>query len=216
MPGGRMAEITVLVLLALGLVAGYLVVQRLYKEKPRQDGLARIEDMGSEGAVTSEEGLGEGQSSATIFDLSQLPAGLPRVDVLVATPVASPVTRVDRVSTQSGPDGTEVTLWGDGSFSALNASLLRLDGESPRQVVQVSGIVAPHAIASYRLDTSEVIRLRFGYHLGQPFNELHAVADLVDPSVRLVHVMVVDRRMILLFSRQVGTAKAVRRTANGQ
>lgn len=200
---GRAIELAILLVLAVGIIVAYFYGQDLYRTvitwlRPPP---STTQPQGEQ-PPPIDQNLDPNDEAASLLDLSRVPDGVPTVDIRVATPVASPVTIVTRISYQIEEEGgTEVVLWGDGSFSALSTSLLRLEGDAPRELVRVGGIQAPHPIPSYTLDSPEVTGLEVGYHVAQPFNELQLVADLGSPQVQLVSVVVLDRRLILRFER---------------
>jgi hypothetical protein len=201
----RLMELTILLVLAVGIIVAYIYGQDLYQRltvvapTPEPAGDPSL----GEPPAPIFESLDPNDEAVSLLDLSRIQDGVPLVDVRVATPVASPVTNILRITYGSYEErGTEIVLWGDGSFSALNTSLLRLPGEAPRQLVRVGGIEAPHPNPSYILESSsEVTALRIEYHIADPYNEVQLVAELGSAEVQLVNVQVVDRRLILRFER---------------
>ncbi len=108
-----------------------------------------------------------------------------------------PATLLENVTWNPTEDGTEIVLATNGLLSAADTSVIHLEGDRPRLVLKLGGMVEPYFANQLPLRTSQVRSLRFGYHLGTLRNEIHVVADLADGRVRLRSVDLSPGRLVL-------------------
>lgn len=111
------------------------------------------------------------------------------------------LTGVDRITWQESQDQTVLTLWGDGPFDTDQLVVFRLDTGTPRQVVKILGISRPFSDRTLAVGTSHVSAIRTGLHTGDVGQELHVVADLEDPSVRMRRVEPEGSQLHVYFSK---------------
>lgn len=116
------------------------------------------------------------------------------------TPTAT-LTGVDRITWRESQDETVLTLWGDGPFDTDQLVVFRLDTGTPRQVVKILGISRPFSERNLAVGTSHISAIRTGLHTGKVGQELHVVADLEDPSVRMRRVEPEGSQLHVYFSK---------------
>lgn len=96
--------------------------------------------------------------------------------------------------------GTVVTLWGNGSLRRQDLVRVRLGGATARELVKLRGIDWPFRDPTLEIDSSQVRRIRTGFHPKDLANELHVVVDLRDSASRLRRVTLGERSVQLLFN----------------
>jgi len=111
------------------------------------------------------------------------------------------LTGVDRITWQESQDQTVLTLWGDGPFDTDQLVVFRLDTGTPRQVVKILGVSRPFSESALVVGTSHVSAIRTGLHTGDVGQELHIVADLEDPAVRMRRVEPEGSQLHVYFSK---------------
>jgi hypothetical protein len=191
-----------LLLLAPVFVMLYLGVQRCYGDPVPDSAVAPSQAPPGRVPLADSRSVLE-NPGRPLWELAQEDAAEPAVQLLVTTPIGQAVRRIVAVEAEAlAGGGTKVVLEGDGSFGPVSTVHLRLDEDAPREVIKISGIVEPPAETERPVETAEVERLRFGYHLRRQYNELQVVADLTGPQVRLVRITVEPRRLVLLFERR--------------
>jgi hypothetical protein len=119
-------------------------------------------------------------------------------------PLSTPpglLTGVDRITWQESQEQTILTLWGDGPFDTDQLVVFRLDTGTPRQVVKILGVSRPFSERNLTVGTSHVSTVRTGLHTGDVGQELHVVADLEDPEVRMRRVEPEGSQLHVYFSR---------------
>ncbi len=166
-------------------------------------GDAEGEDTTSESLTPSQSSRGEPTPRARPKQAgkqNQKQAGTQR-----KTPARPPadlvLTGVDRITWQESQDQTVLTLWGDGPFDTDQLVVFRLDTGTPRQVVKILGISRPFSDRNLAVGTSHVSAIRTGLHTGDVGQELHVVADLEDPAVRMRRVESEGSQLHVYFSR---------------
>jgi len=166
-------------------------------------GDAEGEDITSESLTPSQSSRGEPTPRARPKQAgkqNQKQAGTQR-----KTPARPPadlvLTGVDRITWQESQDQTVLTLWGDGPFDTDQLVVFRLDTGTPRQVVKILGISRPFSDRNLAVGTSHVSAIRTGLHTGDVGQELHVVADLEDPAVRMRRVESEGSQLHVYFSR---------------
>jgi len=115
-------------------------------------------------------------------------AGVGKKNTPARTTRKEGLTGVDRITWEESQDQTVLTLWGDGPFDTDQLVVFRLDTGTPRQVVKILGISRPFSERNLEVGTSHVSAIRTGLHAGNVGQELHVVADLEDPAVRMRRV----------------------------
>jgi len=111
------------------------------------------------------------------------------------------LTGVDRITWQESQDQTVLTLWGDGPFDTDQLVVYRLDTGTPRQVVRILGVSRPFSQRNLAVGTSHVSAIRTGLHTSDVGQELHVVADLEDPTVRMRRVEPEGSQLHVYFSK---------------
>lgn len=99
-----------------------------------------------------------------------------------------PANRVRLITWEEGVGATVITLWGNGAFPPDRVSYFEVEGGQPRMLIKLRGIDLPYRETALALETSEVVRLRTGFHPQSPVNELHLVLDLAAPGVGLERI----------------------------
>jgi hypothetical protein len=132
--------------------------------------------------------------------------------LLVAAVVAATV--VSRPAAGESPAGTHITHVSvehrDGDSTVIAVSFdgpitghrwSHIDGEEPRAVVKIAGIVEAYRPYEVAVEDGRVRRIRIGHH--PEFNppEEHLVFDLIDDRVAITRVMKQDRRLIVVLGR---------------
>ena len=127
--------------------------------------------------------------------------------VSLATGLARPAagespagTRITHVSVeQRDGDSTVIAVSFDGPITGHRWS--HIDGDKPRGVVKISGIVEAYRPYEVAVEDGRVHRVRIGHH--PEFNppEEHLVFDLVDARVVMTRVFKQDRRLMVVLQR---------------
>ena len=102
-------------------------------------------------------------------------------------PSAAAFTRVVDVSWTRLPGGIKVSVETDGAIPPERYDTFRLDGENPREVVRLRGVVGRYATGEIQVTGAPVRRIRIGYHANR---ELHIVLDMLDRSTRIQRLRV--------------------------
>ena len=111
------------------------------------------------------------------------------------------LTGVDRITWEESQNQTVLTLWGDGPFDTDQLVVFRLDTDTPRQVVKILGVSRPFSRRNLAVGTSHVSAIRTGLHTGDAGQELHVVADLEDPAVRMRRMEPEGSQLHVYFSK---------------
>gem|GEM_PF-6025821 len=144
----------------------------------------------------------QGQESGEEAVEAAVPAapGDPEPTAENAVPAGPTMTQVRLITWKSlpGDGGTQVTLRGNGRFDLDHLSQGRLPS---RLVLKLRFIDWPVRDPVLDVGSSEVRRIRTGYHPKATGNELHIVLDLADDAVQLADLQV-DGNDIHLFLRR--------------
>ena len=97
--------------------------------------------------------------------------------------------------------GTVVTLWGNGNLRRENIARIRLGGQPARELIKLKGIDWPFRDPVLDVDSTEVRRIRTGFHPKETLNELHVVIDLRDSESELRLAELGGRSIQLFFYR---------------
>jgi hypothetical protein len=132
--------------------------------------------------------------------------------LLVAAVVAATV--VSRTAAGESPTGTRITHVSvedrDGDSTVIAVSFdgpitghrwSHIDGEEPRAVLKIAGIVEAYRPYEVAVEDGRVRRIRIGHH--PEFNppEEHLVVDLIDDRGAITRVMEQDQRLIVVLGR---------------
>ncbi|HBL26127.1 MAG TPA: hypothetical protein DD490_04750, partial [Acidobacteria bacterium] len=129
------------------------------------------------------------------------PRPLPEVVQRKPAPAAGPaVTAIERITFEPAPGGTTVILWGNGALRAESYKTESLSGP-PRALVKVLGIRKPFPLKEIAVGTSEVRRIRVGYH-EESGGSLHVVLDLAGSRVRIGRVEPDGQRLRITLQAQ--------------
>lgn len=99
-------------------------------------------------------------------------------------PFLAPAGTVTGVSWQATDTGTEVIIRGDGALAAGRVRVNVLSGP-PRVLVRLADVSSARSGEQRAVGTSEVERIRFGYHGELSPPELYVVLDLTSAAVAL-------------------------------
>jgi len=132
--------------------------------------------------------------------------------------VAVTATAVARTAAGESPAGTRVTHitveHGDGDATVVAVSFdgpitghrwSHIDGDAPRAVVKIAGIVEAYRPYEVAVDDARVRRIRIGHHPEFDPPEEHLVFDLVDDRVAITRVVKQDRGLIVVLRRVEAT-----------
>ncbi len=109
-------------------------------------------------------------------------------------------TRITDVSVEHQDGETSVIAVGfDGPISSHRWS--HIDGERPRAVLRIAGIVEAYRPYEVAVEDGRVHRIRIGHHPEFDPPEEHLVFDLVDDRVAITRVTRQDRRLIVVLQR---------------
>lgn len=108
-----------------------------------------------------------------------------------------PASRISHITWKERNGGTDLTIWGDGTFGDGSYRSYRLEGSSPREVVRLLGIGEPLEPGTLEVGTAEVRRVRTGLHLETEPDELHVVIDLTGPQVGAARIRPQGSRLLL-------------------
>jgi uncharacterized protein (TIGR02266 family) len=107
-----------------------------------------------------------------------------------------PMRTIQAIRFQRVPQGTLLTIAGDGAITAERVRRQRLGAPPPRDLIRISGVLQPFAPGQIEVGTAELLRVRVGLH---PGDELHVVLDLTSASVEVVSTdFVGDELRVLL------------------
>ena len=109
-------------------------------------------------------------------------------------------TQITHVSVEHrDADSTVIAVSFDGPIIGHRWS--HIDGEEPRAVVKIAGIVEAYRPYEVAVEDGRVRRIRIGHH--PEFNppEEHLVFDLIDDRVAIARVMKKDQRLIVVLRR---------------
>lgn len=118
----------------------------------------------------------------------------PRPVSSAPSPVLAPFTRVSGVEIQSAGGGTRVAIIGDGTMANVAFTLSRMGGESPRAILQISGVSNPPDRSTFEAESAELLRVRTGLH---PGGRLHLVLDLARANVEVAEPRVEGNQLVL-------------------
>lgn len=115
----------------------------------------------------------------------------------------SGLSRIRLITWKESSDnlGTIVTLWGNGNLQRENIARVRLGGQPARELIKIKGIDWPFRDPVMDVESSEVRRIRTGFHPKESLNELHVVVDLKDPQSKLHRAELGGRSIELFFHR---------------
>ncbi len=109
-------------------------------------------------------------------------------------------TRITHVSVEPGDgDSTVIAVSFDGPIAAHRWS--HIDGEAPRAVVKIAGIVEAYRPFQVAVEDGRVRRIRIGHHPEADPPEEHLVFDLIDDRVAVTRVTKQDQRLIVVLGR---------------
>lgn len=109
-------------------------------------------------------------------------------------------THITHVSVEHrDSDSSVIAVSFDGPITGHRWS--HIDGEEPRAVVRIAGIVEAYRPYEVAVEDGRVRRIRIGHH--PEFNppEEHLVFDLIDNRVAITQVMKQDQRLIVVLQR---------------
>lgn len=169
---------------------------------PPPPGLAAgsIEPVDSGAAEKPEENLTEPPPLSVAQESP--PAGSRRPAAATARPkppppaAPAPFRRVLDISWSRRPGGVRVEVTTDGSIAEGRVKSFRLEGESPREVVDLFGVSQGYGKDEIRLTGAPVERIRIGYHADK--KELRLVLDMRDRTSRLSRIQTEGPLIVLL------------------
>ena len=94
----------------------------------------------------------------------------------------TPAATIQRIDWQRENGGTVVTIGADGRLQGLRVRHLRMD-DPPRFVIRVLGITRAFPVYEIPVGTSELKRIRVGYHPELSPPELYVVLDLAGSAI---------------------------------
>ncbi|MGH9464814.1 MAG: hypothetical protein ACRD0X_04160, partial [Thermoanaerobaculia bacterium] len=140
-------------------------------------------------------------SPVTAVPAAPAPAAEPSLTRAVSVAPEPSFTRVVSLSAARQGDATVVTLLLDGAAGPGRWVRERVRDGRPREVIKLLGVASLPQPATLELGDGLVARLRGGLHSGSSGAELHLVADLADPRVRLAGIEAGERSLRLVFLR---------------
>ena len=109
-------------------------------------------------------------------------------------------TRITKVSVEHrGDDSSVIVVSFDGPITGRR--WFNMDGEEPRAVVRIVGIVEAYRPYEVAVEDGRVRRVRIGHHPEFDPPEEHLVFDLVDNRVVITQVVKEDQRLIVVLER---------------
>ncbi len=100
----------------------------------------------------------------------------------------TPANRIDHIVWTSTRQGTLITVRANGDLGAARYQLNRLN-QPPRELLKITGIVAPYRDKTIEVGSAEVRRIRVGHHLRPGAgSELHIVLDLASAQIAAAEV----------------------------
>jgi uncharacterized protein (TIGR02266 family) len=124
------------------------------------------------------------------------PAAAPSASPPPNPPVeGKPFDAVNDITFEKVAGGTDILIAGNGAMSATRYSRSRIDGDPPRELFKLRGVIREPAKTRIPVGTGEVVQVRTGYHREAGLNELHVVLDLTRPSVVVTGVEVEPHRL---------------------
>jgi hypothetical protein len=105
-----------------------------------------------------------------------------------AAAATAPLTAIEKITWQQNPDGTEVVVWGNGTFRRQDYGHYRIDGDPPRELIKLRGIGRPFGDGRLVVGTRQVRQVRTGLHSEGDRSELHVVLDLTGFGVEVTGI----------------------------
>jgi uncharacterized protein (TIGR02266 family) len=130
----------------------------------------------------------------------------PSAPVPTPTPAAPPVppsatasagpraSAVERITWERSGDGTDLILWGNGSFPAGSWNSSRLP-DPPRQLVVLNGIARNYPATRVAVGTGELKQVRIALHEKPGGSQLHVVLDLGGAAVKVTRVEAREKQL---------------------
>jgi uncharacterized protein (TIGR02266 family) len=147
-------------------------------------------------AVPAPATTGSPSPPAAVAPAAPVPSPTP------AVAAGPPLTRLDRVTWEPAPGGTDVVLWGNGAIPASVFQRTRIEGNPPRELIKLSGIRASCPQTRLVAGTAEVLQIRLGYHPEMGTGEQHVVLDLAHPAVVITGIEPGPQRLRIHLQRR--------------
>jgi hypothetical protein len=106
-----------------------------------------------------------------------------------------PFDAVSDITFEKVAGGTDILIAGNGAMSASRYSRSRIDGNPPRELFKLRGVLREFAKTRIPVGGGEVVQVRTGYHREAGLGELHVVLDLTHPSIVVTGVVVEPHRL---------------------
>lgn len=106
--------------------------------------------------------------------------------------------RLVDISWRPGAEALVVTLVADGTIAPPRVKRFRLGGPTPREVVVLTGMSEPFGRNQMPVAEGGVASIRTGFHTKRQGNEVHVVMDLSDPTLQLVDIRHLGKRLELI------------------
>lgn len=116
-------------------------------------------------------------------------------------------TRITDVAVRDrGGDATVVVVTFDGPVAGHRH--FHMDGEAPRALLRIAGIVEAYRPYEVRVDDGRVLRVRIGHHPEADPPEEHLVFDLVDGGVAITRVVEQGEGLTVVLERVASSVSA--------
>ena len=123
-----------------------------------------------------------------------LPPSPPSADTS-ARSTGREMQRIEDIQWRQVGQGLEITVTADGDIPRRRVKTFRLDGDSPREVIQLLGIGVGYSGRTIAVDGPGVRQIRTGLHERRGVNELRMVLDLTGSSVRVTDLTTEGRQL---------------------
>ena len=131
------------------------------------------------------------------------PTTSPPVEKLAPTTAQATATfgSIQKISWEKTTAGLILILTADNVIPSGSWTHTRVDEGSAREVIKFIGVRKPFPSRKLTVNTPEVLRVRVGFHASPAGNELHIVADLGDPAVRVTRMEPDGRNLRVHFGK---------------
>ncbi len=153
-------------------------------------------------AAGAPEAMPEAAAPPAPEEMVEAPPPVPAVDEPLesAEPAAAVFSGVDQILWREIDGQTMLILRADAAIDPERFEIVQLDGGSPRTVIKLRGAERPFDRIQIEVGTGQIEQVRVGFHTLEGGSELHFVADLSGPEVRVVSSEVVGQELRILFS----------------
>jgi len=112
----------------------------------------------------------------------------PDQSIAKASVPENPVTLIQKITWRKASNSTVVILRGNGIFQENQFKTIRIGGGNPRELVKILRITQPFFRNKIIVNSSQLWRVRTGYHPSSDGGELHVVLDLANSRTKVKNI----------------------------